>query len=105
MSNPALRAQSAISCFSHVRSAAFDPAGLKLAEGLLALAQAIEGLAAEQADILSRLRQISCVLQPDDGYHDIGASPVVGGVLDSPPGRPGDSRSNLPITPLGMCLC
>ena len=26
------------------------------------------------------------VLQPDDGYHDIGASPVVGGVLDSPLG-------------------
>jgi len=59
MSNAMLRAQSAISCFSHVRSAAFDPAGLKLAEGLLALAQAIEGLAAEQDDILSRLRQIS----------------------------------------------
>jgi hypothetical protein len=100
MSNAALRAQSAISCFSHVRSAACDPAGLKLAEGLLALAQAIEGLAAEQADIRSRLRQISCVLQPDDS-----ASPVVGGVLDSPRGRPGDSCSNLPITPLGMCLC
>jgi hypothetical protein len=59
LSNAALRAQSAISCFSHVRSAAFDPAGLKLAEGLLALAQAIEGLAVEQDDILSRLRQIS----------------------------------------------
>jgi len=87
MSNAPLRAQSAISCFSHVRSAAFDPAGLKLAEGLLALAQAIEGLAAEQDEILSRLRQISCVLQPEDGYHDIGASPVVGGVLVSTPGR------------------
>src|ERR1700742_408433 len=24
------------------------------------------------------------VLPPDDGYHDIGASPAVGGVLDSP---------------------
>src|ERR1700744_5300356 len=58
MSNAALRAKSAVSCFSQVRSAAFDPAGLKLAEGLLALAQAIECLAAEQADILSRLRQI-----------------------------------------------
>jgi hypothetical protein len=58
MSNTALRAKSAISCFSQVRSAAFDPAGLKLAEGLLALAQAIEGLAAEHDDILSRLRQI-----------------------------------------------
>jgi hypothetical protein len=87
MSNAPLRAQSAISCFSHVRNAAFDPAGLKLAEGLLALAQAIEGLAAEQDEILSRLRQISCVSQPDDGYHDIGASPVVGGVLVSTPGR------------------
>ena len=58
MSNAALRAKSAISCFSQVRSAAFDPAGLKLAEGLLALAQAIEGLATEQDHILSRLRQI-----------------------------------------------
>jgi hypothetical protein len=37
MSNAALRAQSAISCFSQVRSAAFGPAGLKRAEGLLAL--------------------------------------------------------------------
>lgn len=37
MSNAALRPQSAISCFSQVRSAAVDPAGLKLAEGLLAL--------------------------------------------------------------------
>ena len=87
MSNAALRAQSAINCFSQVRSAAFDPAGLKLAEGFLALAQAIEGLAAEEHEILSRLRQIGCVLQPDDGYHDIGASPVVGGVLVSTPGR------------------
>ena len=59
MSIAALRAKSAISCFTQVRSAAFDPAGLKLAEGLLALVQAIEGLAAEQDDILSRLRQIS----------------------------------------------
>jgi len=59
MSNAALRAKSAVSCFSQVRSAAFDPAGLKLAEGLLALAQAVEGLAAAQEDILSRLRQIS----------------------------------------------
>jgi hypothetical protein len=59
MSNAALRAKSAISSFSQVRSAAFDPAGLKLAEGLLALAQAVEGLAAAQEDILSRLRQIS----------------------------------------------
>jgi hypothetical protein len=58
MSNAALRAKSAINSFSQVRSAAFDPAGLKLAEGLLALAQAIEGLAVEQDDILSRLRQI-----------------------------------------------
>jgi hypothetical protein len=58
MSNAALRAKSAVSCFSQVRSAAFDPAGLKLAEGLLALAQAIEGLAEEQDDILSSLRQI-----------------------------------------------
>jgi hypothetical protein len=58
MSNAALRAQSAVSCFSQVRSAAFDPAGLKLAEGLLALAQAIEGLATEQDAILARLRQI-----------------------------------------------
>lgn len=59
MSNAALRAKSAISCFSQVRTTAFDPAGLKLAEGLLALAQAVEGLAAAQDDILSRLRQIS----------------------------------------------
>ena len=59
MSNAALRAKSAVSCFSQVRSAAFDPAGLKLAEGLLALAQAIEGLAVEQDDILSRLRRIT----------------------------------------------
>jgi hypothetical protein len=58
MSNAASRAKSASSCFSQVRSAAFDPAGLKLAEGLLALAQAIEGLAAEHDDILCRLRQI-----------------------------------------------
>jgi hypothetical protein len=87
MSIAALRAKSAINCFTQVRSAAFDPAGLKLAEGLRPLAQAIEGLAAEQDDILSRLRQISCVLQPDDGYRDIGASPVVGGVLVSTPGR------------------
>ena len=58
MSNAALRAKSAINSFSQVRSAAFDPAGLKLAEGLLALAQAIEGLAVEQDDILSRLRQV-----------------------------------------------
>ena len=36
MPNAALRAQSAISCFSQVRSAAFDTPGLKLAEGLLA---------------------------------------------------------------------
>jgi len=59
MSNAALRAKSAINSFSQVRSAAFDPAGLKLAEGLLALAQAIEGLAVEQDDILSRLRRIT----------------------------------------------
>jgi hypothetical protein len=55
MSNASLRARSAISCFSQVRSSAFDPAGLKLAEGLVALAQAIEGLAAEQDDILSEM--------------------------------------------------
>ena len=58
MSDAASRAKSASSCFSQVRSAAFDPAGLKLAEGLLALAQAIEGLAAVHDDILCRLRQI-----------------------------------------------
>jgi hypothetical protein len=59
MSNAASRAKSAVSCFSQVRSAAFDPAGLKLAEGLLALAQAIKGLAMEQDDILSRLQRIT----------------------------------------------
>jgi hypothetical protein len=59
MSNASLQAKSAINSFSQARSAACDPAGLKLAEGLLALGQAIEGLAVAQDDILSRLRRIT----------------------------------------------
>jgi hypothetical protein len=53
MSNASLQAKSAINSFSQARSAAVDPAGLKLAEGLLALAQAIEGPLSDYQELSS----------------------------------------------------
>ena len=71
MSDAASRAKTAISCFSQVRSAAIDPAGLKLAEGLVALAQAVEGLTAEHDDMLRSLGRISSWVNewPGDGLN------------------------------------